>query len=223
MTDAVELFARRAGLPADDTIAELCRRLDNLPLAIELAAARAAVLSPAQLLGRLSKRLDLLKGGRDSDRRQQTLRAALDWSYALLSTDEQAVFRRLAVFAGGFDLEAAEAVCADEGIPAGAVLDLVDRLVDKSLVQVDASQAQARYRLLEPIRQYAQARLAEIGEAGAVFSPSVPCTDPGTSCTGRLQSRTRIVAAPAALTPAGVRQLAEQGLAPLTVTASAMG
>jgi hypothetical protein len=110
--DAVELFCARSQLQRSDDIAELCRRLDNLPLAVELAAARTSVLWPAQILERLSKRLDLLEGGRDSESRQQTLRATITWSHDLLSADEQRLFARLSVFAGGCTLEAAETVCA---------------------------------------------------------------------------------------------------------------
>src|SRR5581483_7653815 len=112
----------------DEATSELCRRLDNLPLALELAAARTAVLSPAQILERLSQRLDLLKGGRDADPRQQTLRATIAWSYDLLSGPEQLLFARLAVFAGGCTLGAAEALC-DAG------LDELQSLVEKSLVR----------------------------------------------------------------------------------------
>ena len=108
--EAVALFCERSQLEPTDTIAELCRRLDNLPLAVELAAARTNALTPAQILERLSQRLDLLKGGRDADARQQTLRATIEWSYELLSPEEQQLFARLSVFAGGCTLEAAEEV-----------------------------------------------------------------------------------------------------------------
>ena len=152
--DAVELFSERSGLPGDDTIAELCRRLDNLPLAIELAAARTSVLSAAQILERLSKRLDLLKGGRDADPRQATLRATIEWSHDLLNPDEQRLFARLAIFRGGSTLESAEEV-------ADAELDILQSLVDKSLVR----HAGSRFEMLETIRQYATERLTESGEA----------------------------------------------------------
>ncbi|MDQ3319844.1 MAG: hypothetical protein M3515_06335, partial [Actinomycetota bacterium] len=121
--EALELFCARAGLAPDATIAELCRRLDNLPLALELAAARANVLSPAQTLERLSKRLDLLKGGRDADPRQATLRATIAWSYELLSPEEKTLFARLAVFGGGCTLETSEEVL-------DADLDVLGSLVD---------------------------------------------------------------------------------------------
>ena len=109
--EAVELFCARSQLEPDETIAELCRRLDDLPLAVELAAARTSALTPAQILERLSQRLDLLKGGRDADPRQQTLRATIEWTYDLLTAEEQQLFGRLSVFAGGCTLEAAEEVC----------------------------------------------------------------------------------------------------------------
>ena len=123
--EAVELFCERSRLTSDDTIAELCERLDNLPLAVELAAARTNALSPGQILDRLSQRLDLLKGGRDAEARQQTLRATIEWSYELLSPEEQRLFARLSVFAG-CTVEAAEEV-------AGADLDSLQSLVDQSL------------------------------------------------------------------------------------------
>src|SRR6266480_115651 len=126
--DGVELFCTRAQLEPDETIAELCRSLDELPLALELAAARTSVLSPAQILARLSERLDLLKGGRDAEARQQTLRATIEWSHDLLGDEEQRLFARLAVFRGGCTLEAAEQL-------AGADIDTLQSLVDKSLLR----------------------------------------------------------------------------------------
>ena len=152
--EAVELFCSRSRLEADATISEVCRRLDDLPLAVELAAARTSVLSPAQLLERLSQRLDLLKGGRDSDQRQATLRATIDWSYDLLSTEEKRLFARLAVFAGGCTLQAAEDL-------AQADLDTLQSLVEKSLVRY----TNERFWMLETIREYALERLEE--SAGA--------------------------------------------------------
>jgi predicted ATPase len=148
--EAVELFCTRARLQADETIGELCRRLDNLPLAVELAAARTSVLSPAQILERLSQRLDLFKGRRGADPRQATLRATIEWSYELLSKEEKALFARLAVFAGGCMLEAAEEV-------AKADLDLLQSLVEKSLVR----HAGDRFWMLETIREFAAERLLE--------------------------------------------------------------
>jgi predicted ATPase len=151
--EAVELFCTRSGLEPDDTIAELCRRLDNLPLAVELAAARTSVLSPAQIVERLSKRLDVFKGGRDADPRQATLRATIEWSHDLLTEEEKRLFARLAVFAGGCTLEAAEEV-------ADADLDTLQSLVDKSLLRHSAG----RFWMLETMRQYGSERLQESGE-----------------------------------------------------------
>jgi predicted ATPase len=152
--EAVELFCARAQAEADETVQELCRALDNLPLALELAAARARVLSPAKILERLSKRLDLLKGGRDADPRQQTLRATIEWSYELLAPEEQRLFAQLAVFRGGCTLDAAEEVVY-------ADLDTLQSLVDKSLLRHSAE----RYWMLETIREYAAERLEASGEA----------------------------------------------------------
>ncbi len=152
--EAVELFSVRAGLAADETTAELCRRLDKLPLAVELAAARTSVLTPQQILERVSKRLDLLKGGRDADPRQLTLRATIEWSYDLLSPDDQRFFGRLAVFRGGCTLEAAEEVTDTD-------LDTLQSLVDKSLLR----HADERFSMLETIRAYAAERLEQSGEA----------------------------------------------------------
>ena len=152
--EAVALFCTRSGLEPEGTIEELCRRLDNLPLALELAAARTSVLSPAQILERLSTRLDLLKGGRDAEARQQTLRATIEWSYDLLSEDEQALFARLSVFAGGCTLQAAEKV-------AWAELDVLQSLVDKSLLR----HTEERFWMLETIRDYAVERLEVSGNA----------------------------------------------------------
>jgi len=157
--DALTLFRERAAdaEPAE-VVLEICRRLDGLPLAIELAAARTRVLSPEQLLERLAKRLPLLTGGpRDAPARQQTLRATIEWSHELLSPDEQALFLRLAVFAGGCTLEAAEAVCE-------ADLDTLQSLVEKSLVRKTGE----RFWLLETIREFAFQCLEESGEAASV-------------------------------------------------------
>ena len=150
---AVELFVARArdADPDDPAVAELCARLDGLPLAIELAAARTRLLSPAAILERLGGRLDLLTGGaRDAPARQRTLRAAIEWSHDLLSAAEQAVFARLAVFAGGWSVEAAEAVLGD-------VLDELEGLVDRSLVV----RSGARFGMLESIHAFARERLAD--------------------------------------------------------------
>ena len=143
--EAVRLFCERSQLEATEGIAELCARLDDLPLAVELAAARTKALTSAQILERLSSRLDLLKGGRDADPRQQTLRATIAWSYDLLPEEEQRLFRSLSVFAGGCTLEAAEDV-------AGADLDTMQSLVEKSLLRF----TDGRYWMLETIREYAR-------------------------------------------------------------------
>ncbi len=146
--EAVSLFCQRVQLAPTEEIAELCRRLDNLPLAVELAAARARAMSPTQIVQRLAQRLDLLKGGRDADPRQRTLRTTIEWSYELLPEVEKQLFRRLAVFAGGWTLEAAEDVCeADIG-------DL-QSLVDKSLLRY----SDERYSMLETIGEYAHEKL----------------------------------------------------------------
>lgn len=155
--EAARLFAERSGLPADDTVSELCVALDNLPLAVELAAARTDVLSPRQILDRLGRRLDLFHGARDADPRQKTLRAAIQWSHELLDENEQRLFAHLAVFPGGCTLEAAEDV-------AGADLDTLEALVQKSLVR----HAGERFWMLETIRDYALERLAETDAAEAV-------------------------------------------------------
>jgi len=186
--EAVRLFVDRARAAAPGfrltqdnawTVLSICRRLDGLPLAIELAAARTPVLTAVQILVRLDDSLRLLTRGAATEApHHKTLRATLDWSHALLDASEQRLFRRLGVFAGGFTLEATEAVCADGDDPAGAgtglaVEDVLDRLADlleKSLVVLADRQAEAeaRYRLLEPIRQYAVERLEAAGEQAAV-------------------------------------------------------
>lgn len=176
---AVRLFVERAraadaGFAPDDTtvdaIADICRRLDGLPLAIELAAARVRVLGVAGVRDRLGERFRVLTGGaRTAMPRHRTLHAALDWSHALLEPDAQAVLRRLGVFVGGFTLALAQQVCADERLDGWAVLDALAGLVDKSLVAVDAGREPPRYRLLETTRAYALERLADAGETGALL------------------------------------------------------
>jgi hypothetical protein len=154
-------------LTADNAaaIAELCRRLDGIPLAIELAAARVASMSPAAILERVDERFRLLgQGRRTARRRHQTLRAAVDWSYGLLEGQEQVVFERLSVFAGDFTLEAAENVVADDEVDAFDVLDVVASLVAKSMVQLDERADRDRYRLLETMRDYGLERLAARGD-----------------------------------------------------------
>ncbi len=173
--EAVQLFAQRAqavrsGFALSEQnaglVAQVCRRLDGIPLAIELAAARLAALSLEQLAARLDDRFRLLTGGsRTALPRQQTLRAALDWSHDLLGVAERVLFRRLSVFAGGWTLEVAEIICAGEGIAADEVLDLLAGLVNKSLVMVEEAGADSRYRLLETVRQYGHEKLVAAGEA----------------------------------------------------------
>ena len=142
---------------------DICRRLDGIPLALELAAARVRALSVEKIAERLGNRFQLLTGGdRTALPRQQTLRASIDWSYDLLSDAERALLRRLAVFAGGFTLDAAEAVGSGGDIDGTDVMDLLSRLVEKSLVELEADGE--RYRLLETVRQYAQERLGESGD-----------------------------------------------------------
>lgn len=177
---SIELFDERAssarsGFALDErnasSVAQICRRLDGIPLAIELAAARIKVLSVDEIAARLNDRFSLLSAGsRTAIPRHQTLRAAIDWSYDLLTEPERVLLRRLAVFAGGFTLEAAEAVCSLGELKQTDILDLLGRLVDKSLVIVEADSEinETRYRLLETIRQYALEKLVEKGEAPAV-------------------------------------------------------
>jgi predicted ATPase len=170
--DAVRLFVERAAaarpdfaldVERADAVAEICRRLDGMPLAIELAAARTGMLAVDQLAARLDDRFGLLTGGRASLPRQQTLRATIDWSYELLAPPERTLFGRLAVFVGGWTLDAAEQVCAGRELARGQVLDVLGRLVDRSLVTADPRAG--RFGMLETIRQYARERLAESGEA----------------------------------------------------------
>jgi hypothetical protein len=154
-------------LTAENTAAvvQVCRRLDGVPLAIELAAARVAAMSPAELLEGLERRFDTLAGGRRrAVQRHQTLRAAIDWSYDLLSDDERRLLARLAVFAGGCTRRAAETVCGAEPLVSGRVFGLLAALVGKSLVVAQRDGPQTRYRLLETIREYGEERLAETGE-----------------------------------------------------------
>jgi predicted ATPase/class 3 adenylate cyclase len=176
--EAVRLFVDRAqavkaGFVVDaanaEAVAQICRRLDGIPLAIELAAGRVTMLTPAELARRLDQRFRLLAGGRRSAvERHQTLRAAIDWSYELLEMPEQQLLDRLGVFAGGFTLEAAENVAGGAGIDADEVLELLAALVAQSLVVADVEGAETRYSLSETIRQYAQERLDETGDADRV-------------------------------------------------------
>jgi predicted ATPase/DNA-binding SARP family transcriptional activator len=173
---ALRLFAHRAAaavfgfrLTAENlpAVAEICRRLDGLPLAIELACARLRTLPAAELAARLDDRFRLLTGGsRAALPRHQTLLAVVEWSWDLLSKAERTLARRLAVFAGGATTEAAEAVCADESLPAAAVVGLLGALADKSFIELrEVSGAPARYRMLDTIRAYAEAALDEAGES----------------------------------------------------------
>ena len=171
---AVRLFIDRAALARpglhlsqDDVVvvASICRRLDGLPLALELAAARLSVLSPNELLERLDDRFAVLVGGaRDRLPRQQTLTATIDWSYELLTDEEQVLFGRLSVFSGGFTLDAAEQVCVGDGVAADRMLDLVSGLVDKSLLVSEQGRAGGRFGLLETMREYAAAKLGDAEE-----------------------------------------------------------
>jgi predicted ATPase/class 3 adenylate cyclase len=175
-SEAVRLFVERA-TAADaaftltpriaPAVVDICRRLDGIPLAIELAAARVRHLSPEEIVRRLDDRFRLLTGGpRGARQRQQTLAAALDWSHQLLAERERMLLRRCAVFVDGFSLAAAEGICAGDGLSPDEVVDVLGALVDKSLVSLHA--AEHRYRLLETIRLYAQERLVEAGEAETV-------------------------------------------------------
>lgn len=186
-SESVRLFVERAQAARPDfaltdsnaaAVAAICQRLDGLPLAIELAAARSRLLPPDALLARLARRLPLLTGGpRDQPARLQTMAAAIAWSHGLLDGEEQALFRRLAVFAGGFTLEAVEYVGGDGFASGGgggagpAVLDLMGSLFEKSLIQPqggeDGGEAGGRFRMLETVREFAWERLAEAGEEAA--------------------------------------------------------
>lgn len=174
-SEAIRLFVERAREARPDfamtdenvsVVTAICRRLDGIPLAIELAAARARVMSLDQIRDRLDNRFRLLTGGgRASPPRQQTLRALIDWSYHLLDEPQQAVFARLALFGGGFTLEAAEDICAFGDIDAWDITDLVLQLVDRSLVVTDHAPAGPRYHMLESLREYGAERVAGSGDA----------------------------------------------------------
>jgi non-specific serine/threonine protein kinase len=175
--DAVTLFVERAQAepsvvltpPVLGAVAEICRRLDGIPLAIELAAARVGVLSPAQIAARLGNRFNLLTGGaRTAPHRHQTLLAALDWSYDLLSRPERTLLWRLSVFIGGWTLDAAEEVCGGEDLDSHEVLGFLARLAAKSLVVCDMAGEEVRYRLLDTIRAYGREKLESAGEEAPV-------------------------------------------------------
>jgi predicted ATPase/DNA-binding winged helix-turn-helix (wHTH) protein len=175
---AVQLFAERAASLVNDfelsdvdaaKVADICRRLDGLPLAIEFAAARTATFGVSQIALRLADRLGLLKSGaRGTPPRHQTIAATLDWSYQLLSEEEQTVFRRMAIFSGGFTLESASAVATEEVGLSADIGELVASLVMKSLIAADAAGSEMRFRLLETTRSYARTKLAESGELGII-------------------------------------------------------
>lgn len=177
-SEAVHLFVERAvlALPTFELtlkntapVVEICRKLDGLPLAIELAAARIRLLKVEQIAARLDDRFSLLKAGqRRGDGRHQSLRTVMDWSYELLALSERLLFQRLSVFVGGFTLEAAEAVCSGDGIEAHQLLELVSLLADKSLITMNQDADEARFVLLETIRQYASEKLCESNQADAV-------------------------------------------------------
>lgn len=172
--ESIRLFVERAGavntafaLTEQNATAvlEICQRLDGIPLALELAAARCKLLSPEQIAERLHDRFALLtQGSRTAMPRQQTLRGTIDWSHNLLSRMERNLFRRVSVFAGGFTLDAAQAVCGGAGISQFQVLDGLSQLVDKSLIIVQAHGVETRYRLLDTIRQYAVEKLQDASE-----------------------------------------------------------
>ena len=209
---ATELFVDRAravrpGFTADGrtraVINEICRRLDGLPLAVELAAARLRSLTVATLAERLDDRFRLLTGGaRTALPRQQTLRAVVDWSYDLLFEDERRLFARLSVFAGGCDLEAAEAVCADDRVPAAEILDVSSRLVDKSLASASDAGGDGRFSQLQTLWQYGRDRLIEAGEVDTTCAgtalitgrwrrrPTTACEEPWGRSGGNASPRT---------------------------------
>jgi non-specific serine/threonine protein kinase len=178
--EAIRLFVERASAAQPDfvldetnalAVAQVCYRLDGIPLAIELAAARMRVLSVQQINARLHDRFRLLTANsRTAPARHETLAAAMDWSHELLSDDERRLFRRLSVFAGSFSLDAAEGVVAGDGFDPSRTLDLIHRLVDRSLVMVEVGAGSSRYRLLETIREYAREKLRAAGEDVAMLT-----------------------------------------------------
>ena len=207
--EAIRLFVERAALAQPNfrvtnenlrAAARVCVGLDGIPLAIELAAARAKALSVQEIAARLEDRFRLLAGGsRTALPRQQTLRATLDWSYDLLTEAEKRVFRRLSVFAGGWTLEAAEALCMDDRIDRFEALDLLTHLLDKSLVVYEELDGQGRYRLLETVRQYGSDMLKASGEIDAVrtrhldfFLEMAEETEPQLMGPGQIDSLARL-------------------------------
>ena len=182
--ESVRLFVERGRARHGDfslsgetapAVVAICGRLEGLPLAIELAAAQLGALAVQQIARQLDDTLTLLGGGSRTVPRQETLRATLDWSHALLDDAERALFRRLSVFAGSFGVQAAERVCSDAELAAGAILTLLTGLVQKSLVEARVEGPEARYRLLEPVRQYAWAHLVQQGEAASLRQRHAQC------------------------------------------------
>jgi predicted ATPase/DNA-binding CsgD family transcriptional regulator len=177
--EAVDLFTRRAKEALPDfelneenaeTVVQICRQLDGIPLALELAAARLRAMDLEQIIGQLKDRFHLLTGGdRSAQPQLQTMRTSIDWSYQLLPEGEQTLLMRLSVFTGGCTAEAAKAVCADDSLPEADILDLLTQLVDKSMLLVIRRRGQElRYRLLETVRQYASEKLSSAGQAGLI-------------------------------------------------------
>jgi predicted ATPase/tetratricopeptide (TPR) repeat protein/DNA-binding XRE family transcriptional regulator len=176
--ESVRLFEERAqlaqmnfSLTIDNvpSVAQICNKLDGVPLAIELAAARIKTFSVEQIAVRLQENFSLLSAGnRTALPRHQTLQAAIDWSYDLLSSAEQTLFRRLSIFVNGWTLDAAESICSDANIQSETMLDLLSQLINKSLVIVDETQGKTRYRMLETIRQYANEKIVELGESDSL-------------------------------------------------------
>jgi predicted ATPase len=182
-SDAVQLFVERARAADADfvlsaangaAVGQVCRRVDGVPLAIELAAARVTSMSPRELASALDRRFDVLAGGRRrAVKRQQTLRATIDWSYDLLDESQQRLLARLAVFAGGCTRDAVGAICAGGPIEGRAVLGLLADLVARSLLVAERGGFDTRYRLLETIREYAEERLVEHNETEALSTPTI--------------------------------------------------
>ncbi len=173
-------------------VAQICLRLDGMPLAIELAAARLRALSVAQVAELMGDRFKLLTGGsRTAPARQRTLEAALDWSYNLLPEVERRLLQRLSVFAGGCTLEAAEAVCSDGQLGAQQVREALSHLVDKSLVMADQSGHEVRYRLLETIREYGRKKLPQ-SEAAACRDLHLALPDEVVQAAGAASARPRV-------------------------------
>ena len=169
--EAVRLFEDRARaadvrfeLDDEDVVAAICRRLDGMPLAIELAAARIRSMAPPDLLRRLDESFQVLRGGRDRVERHHTLRATIDWSYQLLNPEGRVLFDRISVMAPTFDLDDVEAVCGDDDLAPDEVADLLAELVDQSMVVADRTRSGTRFRELETLRQYASERLERQGE-----------------------------------------------------------